>query len=292
MTRQPIRRPAAAAIGSAAIRSPQPATQAFAPPAPLRRPAYNFASIPLHSPGWPAAPPARNTQFGHQAADTQSVTQLCKYGHPEHAGISCPWNEDERALHKLKTRTVKLGDKHRQASPRKASTKTTPRTEERLTRHLNEHLQGNPSKAQFVGLEGENAAFEINRSTSERQKLKGSRHALAHLGGGDNEGVPLDYFEDQTYSRPGLQSDTEESEVEVPEDEEPEVDVEEKKEEEQAQEEEEEEEKPQLNKKAEARKRRKATKRKKRQELKEKIKSKKSKEAPPEKEEAKPEEED
>ncbi len=51
MTRQPIRRPAATTPASTKTLSPRPTVPASKPQAPLRRPGYDFASIPLHSPG-------------------------------------------------------------------------------------------------------------------------------------------------------------------------------------------------------------------------------------------------
>ncbi len=51
VTRQPIRRPAVAAPAATATLAPRATALAPAPPVPLRRPAYNFASIPLHAPG-------------------------------------------------------------------------------------------------------------------------------------------------------------------------------------------------------------------------------------------------
>ncbi|WP_430413117.1 hypothetical protein [Kordia sp.] len=105
---------------------------------------------------------------------------------------------------------VKLGEGHKllNTNPKKKNKrKTTPKVEERLTRHMNAAIKGQPSKARAIKMKGQNIAWEVDRATKKKQAERGPRHVLQHQGGGA-EGDPLDYFEDRDY---GNMSETDSS---------------------------------------------------------------------------------
>lgn len=120
-----------------------------------------------------------------------------------------PSGVKSKAWARTMERGVQLGAGHKEGSKKKGKSVTTDKTEERLTRHINAFLEGKKSKARPVGKDGQNLEWSVDRSTAERQKSKGSRSVLQHLGGGDGDD-PVDYFEKGS----GNMSDTDDSDVE------------------------------------------------------------------------------
>lgn len=104
-------------------------------------------------------------------------------------------------------RGVQLGAAHQAGSRVPGKTISTPKTGERLARHMNAFLEGQPSKATPTGPDGQgNIAWEVRRAKAAKQASRGSRTVLQHMGGGGDDD-PLDFFEDRGAAR-GNMSDT------------------------------------------------------------------------------------
>lgn len=141
-------------------------------------------------------------------ASNQAIQLMCNRGHKNHGPGPCPdasGHIKNKILNRIRRLGVKLGQYHKQGSekpqPRRGEEprtwrETTPKVEERLTRHMNAALRGEPSKARITGMAGSNIAWTVDRATREKQESEGPRHVLQHTGGGGN-GDPLDYFEDE-----------------------------------------------------------------------------------------------
>lgn len=110
-------------------------------------------------------------------------------------------------LKAAKARGVKLGEAHKFGSKTPGKSKSTPKVEERIIRHMNEHLKGNKSKATLLGRKDGDLIWAIERSIKSRQATKGSRIVLQHIGSGDATSPP-DAFE----SGRGQMSESEDSE--------------------------------------------------------------------------------
>nr|WP_295076409.1 DUF4157 domain-containing protein [uncultured Roseateles sp.] len=127
------------------------------------------------------------------SAPQQKATQLmCDRGHAFHNNGPCP---DGDILDRTQELGVKLGNKHKASSKKRGVSKSTTKVQERIERHINAAVQGNPSKASYGGRNGQNLLWEVARATKAKQALRGPRRILQHPGGG-GEDDPLDLFED------------------------------------------------------------------------------------------------
>ena len=140
-------------------------------------------------------------QFKNNSKTDVFQMQCGNCGSDDHETAECA--QKHRA--KAEDREVQLGQFHKEGSAKPAKRKTTARVEERLTRHINDNLRGQKSKAKMIKMKGQNVMWEVGRKTKAKQAEKGPRHVLMHTGGGASEDDPLDYFEDQDY---GAMSET------------------------------------------------------------------------------------